>query len=222
MLEIKNLSFRFGEKKILHNISYVFGKGKVVGILGKNGAGKTTLFRNIIGWYQPYEGEILLNSEPIQKQDVSFLETEPYFYPYMKGKEYLQLVHSEKEKEMNLYADILNIPLDRLVENYSTGMKKKLAFIATLLQNRSVIILDEPFNGVDIESNEIFKKIIEKEKENKIILLSSHILGTLLENCDEVCYLKEGQINATFPKIKFEELQNLFKGEIKSKLERLI
>lgn len=221
MLEIKNISFQFSEKKVLDGISHTFEKGRVVGILGKNGAGKTTLFRNIMGWYKPSFGEILYNEKPIEKQDISFLETAPYFYPYMKGREYLQLIQSKEQEKAIRYAEILNVPLNMLVENYSTGMKKKLAFIGALLQNRSILILDEPFNGVDLESNEILKQVIEKEKKDRIILLSSHIFSTLLENCDEMIFLQKGKVGGTFQKDNFVALEELIKKGIEVQIDGL-
>ena len=219
MLDIKNISFQFSDKKVLDGLNHSFKKGRVVGILGKNGAGKTTFFRNIVGWYKPSQGEILLDGKTVKKQDISFLETAPYFYPYMKGKEYLQLIQSKAHQKAERYAEILNVPLDMLVENYSTGMKKKLAFIGSLLQNRPILILDEPFNGVDLESNEILKQIIEKEKEDRIILLSSHIFSTLLENCDEMIYLQKGKIAGVYQKENFGDLETLIKKEIELQVE---
>ena len=219
MLKLSNISFSFGPKPVLKNISIAMEYGKVYGILGKNGAGKTTLFRNIMGWYQPNEGGISLDDEKISKEKIAFLETANYFYPYIKGREYLQLMNDQAMGNGQSLANVLNVPLDDLVDSYSTGMKKKLAFIGTLILNRPLILLDEPFNGVDLESNEVLKKLIQLNKPGKITLMSSHILSTLFDGCDTIFYLNEGQIRA-FDKAEFGDLEKEIQSGIEEKMGR--
>ena len=219
MLKLSNISFSFGPKPILKDISIAMEYGKVYGILGKNGAGKTTLFRNIMGWYQPHEGGINLDDEKISKHKIAFLETANYFYPYIKGREYLQLMNDQAMDNGQSLANVLNVPLDDLVDSYSTGMKKKLAFIGTLILNRPLILLDEPFNGVDLESNEVLKKLIQLNKPGKITLMSSHILSTLFDGCDTIFFLNEGQIQA-FDKAEFGNLEKEIQSGIEEKMGR--
>jgi len=217
MLKLTDLSFSFGQQSILKDISISMEYGNVYGILGKNGAGKTTLFRNIMGWYQPDLGGVTLDHHPIGKDKIAFLETANYFYPYMKGREYLQLINENAREHGQSLADVLSVPLDHLVDSYSTGMKKKLAFIGALILNRPLILLDEPFNGVDLESNEVLKQLIRINKPGKITLMSSHILSTLFDSCDTIFYLNEGLIQA-FDQPAFGELEKVIQTGIEEKM----
>ena len=209
MLEIKNLSFAYGKKIIFANISLRFDEGHVTGIVGKNGAGKTTLFRIMTRIYAMQSGEITLGGKKLKPSEVSFMQTEPFFYSYMKGHEYLEIVAStlEEVEDSRRYASFLDLPLDELIDNYSTGMRKKLAFSALFALNKPVIILDEPYNGVDLEGNEIIKHIIKSNKRGKTVILSSHILSTLTDICDCVYHIdKISQMNL-YPKNEFEQLE---------------
>jgi ABC-2 type transport system ATP-binding protein len=129
------------------------------------------------------QGTILLSGQRLRSSDIAFMPTEPYFYPYMKGKEYLDIVAStpQERQKSEKYCHYLELPLNELVDNYSTGMRKKLAFSAHFSLNKPVIILDEPYNGVDLEGNEVIKHIIKSNSETKTILLSSHILSTITD-----------------------------------------
>jgi len=107
------------------------------------------------------------------------------------------------------------IPLNEYIEHYSTGMLKKLAFMALLLQKNDIYILDEPFNGVDIQSNIILSAVIQKLKlASKTVLISSHIFSSLQENCDEICVLNNGTIEETVRKEDFNRLGEQLKNEI--------
>lgn len=219
MLDIIDLSFSFGQQAVLKDISIRLEYGKVYGILGRNGAGKTTLFRNITGWYQPKNGKILLDETPVEKKNVAFLETANYFYPYMKGQEYLDLINEEARQQGASLAEVLQVPLEELVDTYSTGMKKKLAFIGALILNRPLLLLDEPFNGVDLESNEVLKRLILLNRTGKIILMSSHILSTLFDSCDTIFFLHDGRVQS-FEKDAFNELKNEIQTDIEQKMNR--
>lgn len=219
MLEITDLSFSFGQQAILRDISIQLDHGKVYGILGRNGAGKTTLFRNITGWYKPKGGKILLNGTPFDKKDIAFLETTNYFYPYMKGQEYLDLINEKAKKQGASLAEVLQVPLEELVDTYSTGMKKKLAFIGALILNRPLLLLDEPFNGVDLESNEVLKRLILLNRTGKITLMSSHILSTLFDSCDAIFYLRDGRIHH-YEKAAFNKLGKEIQIDIEQKMDR--
>ena len=195
MIAIENLSKSFSGKNVLNQINLSFEKGKIYGIVGENGAGKTTLFRCIVG-LEDFDGQI--QSENRLLKDVTgFLPTDPYFFSKMTGAEYLQLLCNARDipqpdlKEKNIF----DLPLNQYAETYSTGMKKKLAITGILLQQNELYILDEPFNGVDINSNILIVQIIKKLKSlNKIVLIASHIFSTLTESCDEIYLLKEGKI----------------------------
>lgn len=216
MLKIDSIKYNFGNNIIFEDVSMQFDAGKVYGIVGANGIGKTTLFRTLAGQYKTRSGKMTWNNNPISRGEISFLPTDPYFYPYMNGGEYLEIVITDKvklEEAINMSIS-LNLNMDQIVDTYSTGMKKKLAFIANYIQNRPVSIYDEPFNGVDLESNELLCSFLKKKKEEQVVLLSSHILSMLDEVCDEILHIEEGfNITSYMP----DQFQNL-KGHIKNKL----
>lgn len=216
MLTLDQLSFAFGKKVIFENINLSFEAGKVYGVVGANGVGKTTLFRLLSGLYKRQQGKVLLEGQALRPVDVSFLQTDPFFYPHMNGMEYLKIVLTDREKlEVAIkMCERLQIPLDQLVSSYSTGMKKKLAFSAALKQDRTVSIFDEPFNGVDLESNEILGDLLKVKPEDKIVLISSHILTMMNEICDEIIYIQKGFVIEHYSTGQFDELRDKIKAGI--------
>ena len=166
MIEIKNLSKSFGKNIVLSDINISFERGRVYGIVGENGAGKTTLF-NCISGLEPYEGIISCNYG-VLKDKLGYLQTESFFFSKMTGREYLQLLCSAREiSAMNFEENnIFELPLDQYAATYSTGMKKKLALTAILMQKNFFYILDEPFNGVDIQSNIVITELINRLKKS--------------------------------------------------------
>jgi len=212
MIELKNLSKKYGSKKVLDNINVSFDKGMVYGIVGKNGAGKTTLFRCIAG-LEKYDGKIESSHNPL-KNHLGFLPTEPYFFPRMTGMEYLRLLTNAREIKLKDIdkKNIFDLPLHQYAMTYSTGMKKKLAITAVLLQENQIYLLDEPYNGVDIQSNIIITEIINRLKDlNKTIIISSHVFSLLKEICDKVYVLDNGQITKSVEKSEFNYLENEMK-----------
>ena len=212
MIKIKELSKLFGNKEVLKNLSMEFSKGNVYGIVGENGAGKTTLFRCIAG-LESYSGEIISDVKPL-KNHLGLLLTEPFFFTMMTGREYIRLLCNARGKtnvDINS-KNIFDLPLDQYASTYSTGMKKKLAITAILLQENEYFILDEPFNGVDIQSNIILTEIILKLKElNKIVIISSHIFSTLSDTCDEIHLLRKGEQIKSVNKTGFKDLEQEMK-----------
>jgi ABC-2 type transport system ATP-binding protein len=221
MLQINDLHFSIGSQPILQGLSGTFETGKIYGILGKNGAGKTTLFRSIFGFYKPQQGYIHFQGKALEKKQMSFLETENYLYPYMRGMEYLQLIRNDQAL-IQKWNNIFNLPLDQLSQEYSTGMKKKLAFMGLLIQDRDIILLDEPFNGVDLESNEKMMTIVQKLKEDKNILVSSHILSTLSDISDQIWVLDEGRFVQKIDRPDFKAFEEQLKKEIKRNIDDLL
>jgi ABC-2 type transport system ATP-binding protein len=223
MISIEDLSKSYGSKVVLENINLNFEKGKVYGIVGENGAGKTTLFKCIAG-LEKHNGAIICEYGT-PKDFLGYLQTEPYFFSKITGNEYIQLLCNARNvtnidsKEKNIF----DLPLNEYAVKYSTGMRKKLAFTAILLQENKLFILDEPFNGVDIHSNIIITEIIHKLKEmGKSIIISSHIFSTLNDTCDEIFLLKKGQIIKRVLKEEFSNLENEMKAfTIGNKIEKL-
>lgn len=194
MLQLENIAKSYGSHEVLSGISATFASGAVYGIIGENGAGKTTLFRCIAGLHT-YDGTITSPAANF-RHALGFLQTNNFFFPRMTGREYLRLlcqarhVPADRLDERNVF----DLPLDDYAESYSTGMQKKLALLGVLLQGNDLLILDEPFNGVDIQSNILITEIIHELKRlGKTVLISSHIFSTLSATCDEIHLLREGK-----------------------------
>ena len=223
MIKIDRLSKSYGNNEVLKSISMEFSKGRAYGIVGENGAGKTTLFRCIAG-LENYSGEIISDITPL-KNHLGLLLTDPFFFSKITGKEYIRLLCNARGKT-NVDIDnknIFDLPLNQYASTYSTGMKKKLAITAILLQENEYYILDEPFNGVDIQSNIILTEIILKLKElNKIVLISSHIFSTLSDTCDEIHLLRKGEQIKSVQKSDFKNLEQEMKEiSIGNRIEKL-
>jgi|LakMenE01Jun11ns_1017448.scaffolds.fasta_scaffold9885077_2 ABC-2 type transport system ATP-binding protein len=223
MIAIRNLTMTYGENKVLNNLNIEFEKGKVYGIVGENGAGKTTFFRCIAG-LEVYDGEIRSTLNPI-KNYLGLLLTEPFFFRNITGKEYIQLLCNARNiKIPDIESrNIFDLPLNQYASNYSTGMKKKLALTAILLQSNEYFILDEPFNGVDIQSNILITELIHKLKAlNKTVLISSHIFSTLSDTCNEIHLLSKGSFIKSVQKEEFLSLEAEMKHmTIGNKIEKL-
>ena len=215
MISIKNLSKSYGNKKVLNSINLQFEKGKIYGLVGKNGAGKTTLFRCLSGM-EDYVGSIDSEFKKI-KNHIGLLETNPIFLTRITGWEYLKLLCIARKIQTDDFEkqNIFNLPLDQYAETYSTGMKKKLALMAILIQKNDIYILDEPFNGVDIQSNILITEIIEElKRKNKIVIISSHIFSTLSNSCDTISLLDQGNIIKTVSKEDYQKLESEMKQDI--------
>lgn len=212
MIKITGLTKNYGNNKVLKEINMVFSRGKVYGIVGENGAGKTTLFRCIAG-LESYSGDIISEVQPL-KNHLGLLLTNPFFFTKITGKEYIKLLcNARNKRSINIdEKNIFDLPLNQYASTYSTGMKKKLAITAILLQENECFILDEPFNGVDIQSNIVLAEIILKLKElNKTVLVSSHIFSTLSDTCNEIHLLRKGEQIKSVQKVDFKTLEQEMK-----------
>lgn len=223
MINLRSIIKNYGNHRVLNGIDAEFEEGRAYGIIGENGAGKSTLFRCICG-LESFSGEIN-TKEGRLKEVLGFLPTEPFYFPRMTGREYLTLlckargVSSSGIEEKNVF----DLPLDDYASVYSTGMKKKLAFLGLLLQENKVLILDEPFNGVDIESNLLISEVLRAlRKAGKTLLISSHIFSTLSDVCDEILLLRQGVFESRYSKNDFHTLENRMKAvSIGNRLDRL-
>jgi|ERR1035441_5470606 ABC-2 type transport system ATP-binding protein len=224
MISIKNLSVKFGNFRVLTNVNMDFQNKKVHGILGLNGAGKTTFFNVLAKTLRPDNGEIYLDAAPIVIKNTAYLETVNYFYPGITGKEYLKIFHlTNLDFNLDLLQQYFKLPLDELIENYSTGMKKKLALLAVLKLDRPIFILDEPFNGLDLEINKILEIIIEiLRQKGKTVFVSSHIIEPLITVSDEIHLLENQIFRKTFGKKEFNSIENEIFGKLKLEAKGII
>ena len=223
MIEIKGLKVAYGEKTVLDDLNLSLPHG-IHGIVGLNGSGKTTLLNTIYGIVRQQSGDIYFEGEKISKRQVAFLETNNFFYSRMTGLEYLKLFKSQnKDFDIRKWNKIFELPLDTMVETYSTGMKKKIALLGILSLNRPVIILDEPFNGLDLESIQNIKHIIEiLSLKGSTIIITSHILESLTSQCDKIHFLNNKKIEFSMEKKDFENLEEKIFSNIESHNRQLI
>ncbi len=213
MIIIEQLSKAYGFRQVLSDIDVRFEPGRVYGIVGENGSGKTTLFKCMTGIEQ-YTGTITAGLSPL-KDHTGYLQTEPAYFSKITGREYIRLLCQARGKDPGDIdgKNIFDLPLGRYAATYSTGMKKKLALMAILLQENQYFILDEPFNGVDIQSNIIITAIIRQLKQlGKTLIISSHIFSTLSDICDEIHLLQGGQFIKRVYEDGFDELEQEMKA----------
>ncbi|MFT4680033.1 MAG: ABC-2 type transport system ATP-binding protein [Flavobacteriales bacterium] len=212
MISIHSLQKSYGSNKVLKGIDLQLEPGVIHGIVGENGAGKTTLFKCIAG-LESNEGKIDYAKGNLRNV-TGFLPTNPYFLSKITGAEYLQLLCNARNIQIDDMAsqNIFELPLKQYADTYSTGMKKKLALTAILMQKNEVFVLDEPFNGVDIHSNIVIKEVLDKLRQlGKIVVLSSHIFSTLDETCDHLHYLKQGLISQSAVRGGFKAIEDQMK-----------
>ena len=214
MVAIENLCVSYGEHQVLDNLSLILSENCVHGLVGMNGAGKTTLLNAMAGFVMASSGTILLRGMPLKRTNLSFLETENFFYSNITGREYLGLFKAPPgSSDIDEWNRLFNLPLNQVIEGYSSGMKRKLALAAVLRQNRELVILDEPFNGLDLESSRLLSLIIGRLKDRgTMVLITSHILGSLTGVCDHIHLLRNGKIDLSRDKENFNNLeQDIFK-----------
>lgn len=216
MITIKNLNISYRKNEpVIDNLNLLIQDGMIHGIVGLNGAGKTTLLNSMFGLKNVDSGEVLNDGNKINKKSLAYLVTENFFYANITGREYLNLF-SNKEFDLEKWNLLFDLPLDHIIDGYSTGMKKKLALLGILKQDKPLLILDEPFNGIDIETCRIIRMILLRLKENgKTIIVTSHIIETLTNLCDLIHYLEKGKIKYSKDKEGFAD----FEREIFDKIE---
>jgi len=210
MLEIRNLRKGFAGTPVLHDVSLTLQPGALHGLVGANGAGKTTLLHCLYGVYPPDGGIIRETSGRSVRELTGLLPYEPYFYPRITGREYVEFCLQARHRpvpDLRRWNEVLELPLDRYAEDYSAGMKKKLALLALLVQNFRYLILDEPFNGLDLSTNLLLMAVLRRLREQGVgILLTSHLLGSLTELCDEITVLAEGRVLRHYAAPEFSQL----------------
>lgn len=193
----------------LDKVSFQIPEGSMVGFLGANGAGKTTSLKIIMDFIRPTSGEVKFDPKLGKTnfevfKNIGFLPERPYFYPNLKGREFLELMGKISEVPTSLIKQRIqywgprfkiDYALEREIKTYSKGMLQRIGFLATVLHEPKIIILDEPLSGLDpIGRKEIKDVIVEVHNQGKTVFFSSHIVPDIEEICDRVVFLKEGKL----------------------------
>jgi len=219
MLTIENVSKSFGSKKVVDNISINIDKPEVFGLLGTNGAGKTTTIRMLLGILKKDSGNITWNNKPVDRKKVNFgyLPEERGVYPKVKIIEQLkyfaELKGMKKEdaiESINKWSKLLKVEeyLNMTAEKLSKGNQQKIQFLTAVIHDPELIVLDEPFSGLDPVNTEILKKvIIDLVNKGKYIIMSAHEMHTIEEFCTDVVILNKGK---TVLKGNLREIKNSY------------
>lgn len=210
MLRIENLTKTYGSKKAVDNLSLQINPGEIYAFIGHNGAGKTTTIKSCCGILQFEEGEIFINNISIKnnplecKKLIAYIPDNPDLYEYMSGIKYLNFVadiygisKSDREERIQKYADMFELTSDlaQQISSYSHGMKQKLAIISALIHNPKLIIMDEPFVGLDPKASHLLKQLMRDICDNGgAIFFSTHVLDVAEKLCDKVAIIKNGQL----------------------------
>ena len=229
MLKIENLTKRYGDKKAVDNVSLHIKAGELYGFIGHNGAGKTTTLKACCGILRFDEGEIYVDGismkkDPLAcKKRIAYLPDNPDLYPFMTGVQYLDFVgdmyevNVEKRKTLTRkYAEALELVQDlaQPVSAYSHGMKQKLALISALIHEPKLILMDEPFVGLDPKATHTLKEIMREIcKKGGAIFFSTHVLEVAEKLCDKVAIIKDGKLikAGTMDEVKGDtSLENVF------------
>ena len=210
MIEIKNVTKKYGSNVALKDVSFTVNDGEIFAFIGHNGAGKTTLIKAIVGIHKFDEGDILINSKSIKdkplecKKEMAFVPDNPELYEQMKAIDFINFVcdiyevsQDIREKNIKKYAKMFEIEdkLNDTIESFSHGMKQKVALISALAHNPKILIMDEPFVGLDPKAVFDVKEVMnEMIKEGKTIFFSTHILDVAEKLCSRVAIIKKGEL----------------------------
>ena len=229
MLKIEHLTKTFGEKKAVDNLTLHIAPGEIYGFIGHNGAGKTTTLRSIAGIQQFDQGEILIHglsikTDPLEcKRQMAYIPDNPDLYEYMSGIKYLNFVADvfgvspqDRQERIRDYADRFELTQDlaQPVAAYSHGMKQKLAIISAWLHAPRLILMDEPFVGLDPKAAHLLKEMMREVcDEGGAIFFSTHVLEVAEKLCDKVAIIKQGQLirSGTMEEVKGDDsLEEVF------------
>ncbi|MGA9271426.1 MAG: ABC transporter ATP-binding protein [Lutimonas sp.] len=204
MLSVEGLSLRYGGQQVLDDISFSFERGKITGLLGPNGAGKSSIFKVLAGLVRPDSAVVKKNGEHLSdisnlRKSCAYMIDSPSFYPYLSGIQNLQLICRVLGVDKNLEEIMHLVGLDPLspkrVRNYSTGMKQRLAIAQTMINDVDLLLLDEPFNGLDPNGfQDLIALLRELNAKGATIVVSSHLLNELEQFADAFILLHKGSI----------------------------
>lgn len=229
MLRIENLTKTFGDKRAVDNLSLHIKKGELYGFIGHNGAGKTTTLRACCSIMNFDSGEIYIDGTSIKedpigcKKKLAYIPDNPDLYEYLSGIKYLnfisdvyQIEEDERNEKIKKYADMFSLTSDlaQPISAYSHGMKQKLALISALIHSPKLILMDEPFVGLDPVASHTFKQLMREVCDNGgAIFFSTHVLEVAQKLCDKVAIIKNGKLvvsGATEEVTKDKSLENVF------------
>ena len=230
VLEIKNYSKQYGEgKKAADNISLTVEAGDIYGFIGHNGAGKSTTIRAVVGVLDFNEGEILIDGKSVKtdaiacKKVTAYIPDNPDLYENLTGIQYLNFVAEvfdigaqEREERIKKYGDMFEITeaLGSLISSYSHGMKQKVAIISALIHEPKLMVMDEPFVGLDPKATFILKEIMHDMCEKgAAVFFSTHVLDVAEKLCNKVAIIKNGQLiaNGTMEELTMgQSLESVF------------
>ena len=210
MIEIKNVTKKYGDKLALNNISFTINDGDIFAFIGHNGAGKTTLIKSIVGIHDFDCGDIYIDGLSIKdneiecKKKIAYVPDNPETYEHMKAIDYINFIcdmyevdNETREKNIKKYAKIFEMEdnLNDTIDSFSHGMKQKIVLISALVHDPKILIMDEPFVGLDPKAVYDIKEIInEMVKNNKIVFYSTHILDVAEKLCSRVAIIKNGKL----------------------------
>ncbi|HMH12610.1 MAG TPA: ABC transporter ATP-binding protein [Edaphobacter sp.] len=212
MLELRNIHKRYSSIPAVEAASFTALAGEITGYLGANGSGKSTTMKMITGLIEPSSGEILFEGLPIRddlmayRQRMGYVPEEPHLYSHLSGMEYLEMVSQLRNMERKIASERIHGLLrlfglysdrDVSISSYSKGMRQKVLLSAALMHNPDLILLDEPFSGLDVGSSMVLRSLIEElARRGKVVLFSSHELETVERICSHVIILHRGKIVA--------------------------
>ena len=229
MLKIEHLTKTYVEKKAVDDLTLHIAPGEIYGFIGHNGAGKTTTLKSVVGILQFDEGEILINRKSIRtapldcKRDIAYIPDNPDLYDYMSGIKYLNFISdifgvsaTDRKERIRKYSEIFELTADlaQPIAAYSHGMKQKLAIIAAWLHSPKLIIMDEPFVGLDPKASHLLKGMMREVcDEGGAIFFSTHVLEVAEKLCDKVVIIKGGRLirSGTMEEVKGDDsLEEVF------------
>lgn len=229
MLKIEHLTKIYGDKKAVDDLNLHINRGEIYGFIGHNGAGKTTTLKSVVGILQFDEGEILIDGKSIRKdplackREIAYIPDNPDLYDYMTGIKYLNFIAdifkvstADRQARIRKYAELFELTDDlaQPIAAYSHGMKQKLAIISAWLHQPKLIIMDEPFVGLDPKASHLLKSMMNEVcKEGGAIFFSTHVLEVAEKLCDKVAIIKDGKLirSGTMEEVKGDaSLESVF------------
>lgn len=229
MLRIENLTKTYGEKRAVDNLSLHIAPGEIYGFIGHNGAGKTTTLKAVVGILQFDKGEVFIKGESIRKnplackQKIAYIPDNPDLYEFMTGIKFVNFIadifgvpEEKRQERIRKYADLFEMTenLAQPIASYSHGMKQKLAIISAWIHEPKLIIMDEPFVGLDPKAAYILKQMMREVcDEGGAIFFSTHVLEVAEKLCDKVAIIRNGQLiqSGTMQEVKGDDsLEEVF------------